>query len=273
MILSFITQKIKGRALNIEGTDNFVFAYSTNNWPAAHDSFSRESIAWLEGGALQDESTKFLAHGVLMILSFGILFPFGMFTPILREQVGKDWFLAHRGLQVLAVLLVIISFAIAVSAVPSSNHFGGTHGRLGLALFLIALQQPIMAILARHTAARQAWRVSHFFFAYLLLIAGTFNIFKGLEEAEEGHLSNNTVDKLQGFAIFGVVLVVLAMLGAVYSRYKRWGVDPGAHSATNTKGNGHSQNDPETLQDRQQQQRQEQGFAEPGAANANLQRS
>jgi hypothetical protein len=110
-----------------------------------HESFSASNakvdIAASSGdlqGSTQTKATDgTIAHGIVMVLAWLAFSPMGTF--IARYLKGSDqWFPLHRGLQVTAVLFLVIGFIII--QVENPTEFG-THGALGIAVFAFALFQ------------------------------------------------------------------------------------------------------------------------------------
>ena len=63
----------------------------------------------------------FAIHGILQILTFVILFPLGALIALFREQVGKNWFILHISIQILASLTVFIALIIINIAIKNKE--------------------------------------------------------------------------------------------------------------------------------------------------------
>ncbi len=59
------------------------------------------------------------------------------------------WFRLHRGVQCagLALTILALCIAIAMTEIDGKDHFGGVHGQLGLAVTLAGVAQPLNALL------------------------------------------------------------------------------------------------------------------------------
>jgi hypothetical protein len=59
------------------------------------------------------------------------------------------WFKWHRRLQVVGLLFTVIAFiiALAMTADVNKQHFGNSHAKLGLAVTIFALLQPLNAFI------------------------------------------------------------------------------------------------------------------------------
>ena len=130
-----------------------------------------------------------IAHGALMALSFGALLPLGAgvarWGKAAKAASGAlaPWFRAHRAIQGGAVVLVAAGLVCAIVAVGLAGgaHVVSAHSRVGLALAVFALAQPLNALVRPHPAApgedksppRDAWEALHkgFGWAALVLVA------------------------------------------------------------------------------------------------------
>ncbi|KAE8266744.1 hypothetical protein A4X09_0g5599 [Tilletia walkeri] len=99
-------------------------------------------------GGIRDLSLRpvrlYLAHMIVMCIAWFGLVPAGILIGRFGRTLFPDsWLKFHRGVQMTAVLAIIIGFGLAVSAVSSIGdpHFEGTHQRVGLAMFILVLIQ------------------------------------------------------------------------------------------------------------------------------------
>ncbi|KAL7580488.1 hypothetical protein ACA910_003620 [Epithemia clementina (nom. ined.)] len=112
------------------------------------------------GVAADLQRNLWVAHGVCAAIAWGILVPLAIGASLIRQVlidiVGwseGSWFQLHRGLNVLAALLTVAAFAIAVRAINQGtgddsdpDHFDGDislHRRVGLIIFILTLMQAI----------------------------------------------------------------------------------------------------------------------------------
>jgi hypothetical protein len=98
-----------------------------------------------------------IAHGVCASIAWAILVPLAIGSSMLRKELVKAgfsegfWFQLHRGLNLLAALLTIISFAISVHVVREEDgeaHLKEkSHFSVGTVLFFAAILQVTFALL------------------------------------------------------------------------------------------------------------------------------
>ncbi|KAK0526268.1 hypothetical protein OC834_004869 [Tilletia horrida] len=82
----------------------------------------------------------FLAHMIIMSIAWMGFVAAGILVGRYgRTLFTSKWFPIHRGIQVSAVILITIGFALGVSAVhhSGSSHFDNVHKRTGLAMFIL----------------------------------------------------------------------------------------------------------------------------------------
>jgi hypothetical protein len=60
------------------------------------------------------------------------------------------WFQAHRIIQSTGLIVSIIAFIIALSMVPKGSHFTKLHHKLGLAVMILGILQPMNALIRPH---------------------------------------------------------------------------------------------------------------------------
>ena len=102
--------------------------------------------------------TLYKLHGILMIIVWLFLLPFGIFVARFRSAVGMDygkpalWFRIHQPMQWIGVILMLISIiVIFVQAGPMTatylglTYSGGAHEVVGIIAFALALSQPVFA--------------------------------------------------------------------------------------------------------------------------------
>ncbi|KAM0749069.1 hypothetical protein T439DRAFT_61032 [Meredithblackwellia eburnea MCA 4105] len=123
-----------------------------------------------------------------------------LFTPVAiligRLLRSYTWFPAHRGLQLLATVLVIAAFGIGVSE-KRGKHFDDTHTRLGLSIFIIVLIQVGLGAFAHSTPgtpanstsrlptlhrAKSPVRLLHIFIGIAILALGFAQVHLGFDE-------------------------------------------------------------------------------------------
>ncbi|GAA6007570.1 hypothetical protein JCM10207_006390 [Rhodosporidiobolus poonsookiae] len=103
-----------------------------------------EGVVNQVGGNSRSSRDKMLiAHATLGSLALALITP----AAVLLARLGRSirWFPSHAALNSLSLLLIIIAFALGVSQAGGS--FDDFHKRLGLALFLLFLVQPVLGLL------------------------------------------------------------------------------------------------------------------------------
>jgi len=109
-----------------------------------------------EGGEGEDPYKKYwVAHGVCASLAWAILIPLGISSAVLRRQFVHagfsegTWFQVHRALNLLAAILTIIAFALAVYVIRQedgkSNWREYPHFIVGLVIFIATMVQVTLA--------------------------------------------------------------------------------------------------------------------------------
>ena len=107
-----------------------------------------------------DNHSMWVAHGMCAAIAWAILVPLAVGASIIRsllEFMGLPkgmWFQIHRGLNMIAAILTICSFSIAVylfNEEPGAVNFTElTHHTLGLIIFILTLLQAISGICRPH---------------------------------------------------------------------------------------------------------------------------
>ena len=107
-----------------------------------------------------DNRKLWMAHGVTAATAWGILVPLAVGSALIRKLLeamglGEEvWFQLHRGLNMLAALLTVISFSIAVyifNKEPGEVHFSeDLHHTLGLVIFILTLLQALNGVCRPH---------------------------------------------------------------------------------------------------------------------------
>jgi hypothetical protein len=110
----------------------------------------------------KDYRNLWVVHGICAAIAWAILVPFAIGSSLLRQFIGSVcfpqqevlWFAFHRALNVLAILLTIVAFSIAVYIIgqnPNARHFDMvSHRKVGLAIFILCLVQALNGILRPH---------------------------------------------------------------------------------------------------------------------------
>ena len=133
-----------------------------------------------------------LWHGILMIVAWGLIFPAGAVMPRFWRSALPDgrWLRAHRWVQTGGVVVMLAGVAVAVAFTHADGvpHFASTHSAMGLGITVVALLQPMLALVRptkpqtgeRPSWARCAWQLKHAVIGYTLLILGIVQLISGV---------------------------------------------------------------------------------------------
>lgn len=158
-----------------------------------------------------------VAHGWLMTISVGVMFPIGIIFPIAFKDAGPLWFQLHRAIQTVGFLAFTAGFGIGLS---DGHRTEVLHLALGIASFAFAVLQ-VTALFFRpekDKSARKWWNYCHWASGYTCVGLGIANIYIGLTS-----MSALQVD--DGYTIaYSVVLgvIICCLLGSkLYSVLQR----------------------------------------------------
>jgi len=129
-----------------------------------------------------------LVHGILMIISWAFLV--GISTHVARylKNIGDAWFQLHRAINIIAMLLIIVSFILIVYTLKTFDV--SYHQMFGLVVILGALVQPIIGTVANslfnpERATTPFWPDKlHWWIGRGTVLLATVNIFLGFCEYE-----------------------------------------------------------------------------------------
>ncbi|GBG27276.1 Cytochrome b561 and DOMON domain-containing protein At3g61750 [Hondaea fermentalgiana] len=233
MQVTFTTDAIAGESLDADGAGKrIIFAvYEGSSWGPSHganfgdsvDLVSWSSAGTVSGSDAKDLTAMYLAHGIMMILAFGFLFPLGTLPSALRHKLAPEprWFHFHRAAQTLALLMALAAFAIAIYFVDefSGEHFTNTHERLGLAVIIVTCLQPFFALFLRKGKSRSLWRISHYLFALFIFVGGIVNSYLGIDDIE-GYLADSEQTALEALTYIGtaVTAFVVAIIFVMFAK-------------------------------------------------------
>ena len=160
-------------------------------------------------------------HAVMLVVAWALLAPLGALLAAYRDRIGAHWFKLHRALQVVAVGATAVGFVAIVLATKHArlSHWRDDHGKLGLAVAIMAALLPIMAMLRPSpvppkSGPRICWEFSHRGLGYAALILGFVNVLLGTREdvMDSAHAGLKRVIKatiyvcvaVLGMALFGM---------------------------------------------------------------------
>mmetsp|Transcript_8157 Transcript_8157/g.15592 ORF Transcript_8157/g.15592 Transcript_8157/m.15592 type:complete len:540 (-) Transcript_8157:182-1801(-) len=144
--------------------DFFLYAAGKDNtWEQHAVKFSGSISYGNNGGSDNPTMNKDMvtAHAILMTLAWGVLLPVGVFSA--RYLKGNPiWFKVHRACNALGALFTLIAFALIVAAYSQANkaNFDILHGKIGLAVFIGACINPILAAIRPHPTPKTLWRLT-----------------------------------------------------------------------------------------------------------------
>lgn len=132
----------------------------------------------------------YIIHAVLMGVGGGVLLPLGvMFARFGRNQQPATgpkawWFVRHQAIQYTGVACILAGFAVAVN-MKDGRHFTRLHERLGLAVVVGVVLQPLNALVRPSATlplsiARQVWSLCHRVLGYGVLVLAAVTIYFGL---------------------------------------------------------------------------------------------
>ena len=142
-----------------------------------------------ESGDLQDPS---IAHGSLMIISWGFLLPTGVVSAhFLKHRPNALWFKAHRIVQIVGLIIAICGWAVALhyfEVIESDDRDRAfSHAAMGMTVMILALLQPINALIRPHppekgearALKRLIWEIVHKCSGYIAIILAAVTIVFG----------------------------------------------------------------------------------------------
>ena len=168
-----LTKPYSAAAASSEGTAN-----GQPVTPATGSSLKQQN----SNRALNYSNKMIIAHMVMMIVAWFILVPAG----ILIGRYGRTffkWFPYHRGIQITAFVLVLIAFILIVVEVQKGGggHFNNSHGKAGLAIFIIMFCQILIGIVGHHFKRFNPTRIFHVIVGLGVTVAAVWNSTEGLQ--------------------------------------------------------------------------------------------
>ncbi|KAL4901032.1 hypothetical protein BDW74DRAFT_182135 [Aspergillus multicolor] len=169
-----------------------------------------------------------IAHGVIMSISFVILFPsFGMLLALpLRGVVPK----VHAPLQIFTLLLVIAGMGLGLKMGTDAGILGNAHPILGLTVTgLLILFQPAMGLLQhlhfRRTREKSIFAILHRWLGRLAIVLGVVTGGLGFRLAGIDHNPYAPKSAVIAYSVIagvmGVMYVAIQALRAVRKRAER----------------------------------------------------
>lgn len=163
-----------------------------------------------------------MAHGALMTISWGFLFPLGIICARFLKHKGPIWFKLHQAIQWLGVLVSTIG-VIIIFVTLSPSHFnepGKAHKIIGMIVMILGWLQPLNAALRPHppeqgetkSLRRLFWEFCHKYSGRAASIASFAVIFMGIWLIH----SIQIISDMARMAWFGVQLALMMLFGVIY---------------------------------------------------------
>lgn len=136
---------------------------------------------------IPDFAYKQLAHGLCMLIGWGVLLPVGAAMASLKKRIGAPlWFKAHIAIQVTGLSVALAGFIIATTQFERTLD---KHGKLGIVVMALGLLQPLNGILrpkkpsqeGARSSARVGWEWLHKAVGWSALLLATPVIVWGIE--------------------------------------------------------------------------------------------
>ncbi|CAI5509605.1 unnamed protein product [Closterium sp. Naga37s-1] len=229
--------------INTNGPTTVIWAYSADGSQtlANHGpNCGSAQIDFISGSAVStsssSSSTAFIIHGWLLGIAFGILMPAAILIsrifladklqekppgvdPIQWEaQVAraKSWkpmaFETHKWMQIVAVVLAVAGCIIGMVE-SGSVGLQGTHGQLGIAIFVMIFIQPVIGHFRpnKGTVNRPTWFIIHWVFGMVIVGLAWVNTFLGFDAMASKFASDMQVY----FIIFAIAIGLFAAIYVV----------------------------------------------------------
>lgn len=135
-------------------------------------------------------------------------------------KMNARWFKLHRVVQSLGLVLTCVALIIMIidHHNTGTDHFSTTHGKVGLALMIVAVCQPLNAFLRPHpkpkSTFRLMWEVIHKTFGYSAVVIAAWNAFGGLESewwSEYGDVHDDLLNVLRALVLIICISVILLL--------------------------------------------------------------
>ncbi|CAI9759106.1 unnamed protein product [Fraxinus pennsylvanica] len=173
-----------GPSLTAGVPDKHEFQPGNLNSKGSLDLLKGQSTA--SSGSGDSRTKKKNIHGILNVVSWGIMFPIGIIIArYVRSFPSADpaWFYLHIFCQVSAYAIGVAGWGTGLKLGSQSKGVRYTgHRNIGIALFSLATLQ-IFALFLRPKKdhkLRFYWNIYHHGVGYTILVLGILNVFKGL---------------------------------------------------------------------------------------------
>jgi len=170
-----------------------------------------------EGWMTRDTGKK--VHGVLMGLTFILIFPLGVVIARYLKPVRPPlWFELHRALQWAGVVLSTFAFVVAINVLSTDTY--KTHRVIGIIAMALVFWQPLNTFIRPHppkqgepiSNERRIWNLVHHWSGRVCVVLGIINVYIGLVDVVKADHAYTIV--------VSIFLFVLFLVGATLSFHK-----------------------------------------------------
>eukprot|EP00979_Chaetoceros_neogracilis_P005916 scaffold1143_cov214-Chaetoceros_neogracile.AAC.6 len=183
-------------------------------------------------------SRQITAHGVLMIIGWGLLLPTGAIISKFGKHRPNDlWFKIHRVIQPLGLLLALIAWGIALKNFRALDAKGDgslyyTHAVMGMTTMILGIIQPINAIFRpsaaedgkEKTKLRLIWEICHKGLGWFAVALALATIGVGTTLLREPRARNfkraRNFQIVYGVAVGGCLVILTSFLLIEKDKYK-----------------------------------------------------
>ncbi len=216
------------RRLSEAGT-NFVFAVGSSASLAQHEAATGLELQLTSGASEQGDgpTTKnslLQAHSILMTILFTLCMPVLAILPFFKHR-GERWFLLHRVLAVLSMVLLIAGLVCAFLYVD--NHVSKAHHWVGLCAAILLCINPFLGLVrpSKESERRDVWFMAHRLVGYGAFVCGLIAMILGGQIIVDGMLpeyfGEQSLGATIGFAILAIFLYIGGRVNASMSAFQK----------------------------------------------------
>ncbi|CAI9778682.1 unnamed protein product [Fraxinus pennsylvanica] len=232
-----------GPSLTAGMPDKHEFQPANLNSKGSLDLLKGQSTASNGGGDPRARKKKI--HGILNVVSWGIMFPIGIIIArYVRSFPSADptWFYLHIFCQVSSYAIGVAGWGTGLKLGSQSKGVRYTgHRNIGISLFSLATLQ-IFALFLRPKKDhkyRFYWNIYHHGLGYTILVLGILNVFKGLDILNPEPRWRNAYIIL--IAVLGGIALVLEAITWIIVLRRKPGKSTKPHDGIK---NGHGRQEP-----------------------------
>ena len=199
------------------GTTTQTGSSSTSSMPVSSSSGSLVSSG--VSASQMTANNMLLAHGVIACIAFVALFPSGGALIRVANFTGLCW--VHAGLQGFASLFYSVAFAMGIYIATVQNMMSETHARIGIALLVALVIQPIFGFVHHRMfmkyGARTFWSHAHLWLGRLIIPVGMVNGYLGIDLAGSAGTSERVI-----YVAVAAVMLTIYVIAVIYGEFQRW---------------------------------------------------